>query len=81
MGMSELYIRSREKSVKILQVSAMSRKRKYKIDHISKTKNHTEKVIHAKKWAPDQFKSTLQIWPVLKKVEFLGRLWCPNVRV
>ena len=33
---------------KILQISAKFRKKKCKIDHISKTNNHTEEVIHTK---------------------------------
>ena len=33
---------------KILQISVKSRKKKYKMDHVSKTKNRTKKVIYAK---------------------------------
>ena len=47
---------------------------------IAQKKNHV-----CKKWASDQFQYTMQIWPHLKKVEFLGaqnapfgRPWPPN---
>ena len=42
-----------------------------KSDYISKAKNFTKKS-KMQKWMPGQFQSTLQIWPLLKKVEFLG---------
>ena len=45
----------------------------------------SQKLWIAQKWAPGQFQSTLQILPLLKKVEFLGRQlstfgrqWHPN---
>ena len=44
---------------KNLQISAKSRKKNYKIYHISKTKNRTKKVTRAKKWALEQFQFTL----------------------
>ena len=34
-------------------------------------KRTKQKVIYAKKRAPDQFQCTLEIWPLLKKVEIL----------
>ena len=40
--------RNPQRKKKILQISCQSRKRKYKIDHISKTKNRVKKVIQAK---------------------------------
>ena len=56
-----------------------------KSDYISKSKNRTIKIIDAKKLASGQLQSSLHIWPLLKKVEFLGaqnapfgRPWCPN---
>ena len=56
-----------------------------KSDYMSKTKNQTKKNHLCEKWASSQFKSTLQIWPRLKKFEFLGAQnarfgspWRPN---
>ena len=55
-----------------------------KSGYIWKTKNCTKNHL-CKIWASGQFKYTIEIWQVLKKVEFLsaqnapfGRPWCPN---
>ena len=52
---------------------------------ISQKLRIAQKSHSCKKWAPDKFQCTLQIWQLLKKVEFLaaqnvplGRLWRPN---
>ena len=48
-----------------------------KSDNISKTKNCTKKSHACEKWAPDQFQSTLQVWPLLKKIE-KRYFWTPT---
>ena len=55
-----------------------------KSGYIWKTKNCTKNHL-CKIWASGQFKYTIEIWQLLKKVEFLsaqnapfGRPWCPN---
>ena len=42
-----------------------------KSDYFSETKNLSKNNHLRKKWASDQFKYALQIWPLLKKMEFL----------